>query len=65
MSPGNSGGPPATVPSYNAVVVSSSITKSRPAISGYGFDVVILQTNPGYNPVPGHTGTGTIVATPC
>jgi hypothetical protein len=63
--PGNSAGLPATVPAYTAVVVSSTVTKSGRTISGDGFDVVVVRTDPGYGPDPGHAGTGTVVATIC
>jgi hypothetical protein len=63
--PGNSSDPPATVPSYMAVIVASSITKSGSTISGDTKRVVIVKTNPGYQPNPGHAGTGQIVAELC
>jgi hypothetical protein len=63
--PGNSPPPPATVPPYMAVVVSSSIQKSGSAVVGNVPSIVIVQTDPGYGPSPGKTGTGTVVATLC
>jgi hypothetical protein len=63
--PGASSGPPSSVPSYMAVVVSSSITKSGSTISGDIQQVVIVQTNGGYANDPGHAGTGTVVAVLC
>jgi hypothetical protein len=63
--PGNSGAPPATVPSYMGVLVSSSIGKSGSTISGNTTKIVVVKTEPGYAPDPGHHGTGTIVATFC
>jgi hypothetical protein len=63
--PGNSSKPPDNVPSYMAVIASSSISKSGPTISGNVPRIVIVQTNPGYGPAPGHTGTGTVVAVFC
>lgn len=62
---GNSSGPPASVPSYMAVLVSSKITQSGSIISGNIPEIVIVKTNPGYNPNPGHMGTGTVVAVVC
>ena len=64
-SPGNSAHPPDTVPSYTAVIVASSINQDGPRISGDGPQVVIVKTDPGYAPDPGHTGTGTVVAGLC
>jgi hypothetical protein len=64
-SPGDSGLPPAAVPSYLAVIVSSSVTKVGTSISGNDVHVVIVKTNPGYGPQPGTPGTGTIVGVLC
>jgi hypothetical protein len=63
--PGNSSGPPASIPSYIAVIASSSITKSGPTIAGNTQQVMIVKTNPGYASNPGHAGTGTVVAVIC
>ena len=63
--PGNSPGPPATLPSYMGVVVSSSVLQSGSTISGDVPKIVVIHTNPGYRPDPGSAGTGTIVATYC
>jgi hypothetical protein len=63
--PGNSGQPPSSVPSFMAVVVSSRVKKSGSTITGNIVHIVIVQTDPGYAPNPGHPGTGTIVAQLC
>lgn len=63
--PGNSSNPPATVPEFIAVIASSSITKSGSTISGNTPEVVVVKTDPGYAPNPGHSGTGTVVAEVC
>ena len=64
--PGNSPPPPpGPLPSLMAVLVSSSIDKSGSTISGNTVHVVLVQTNPGYQPNPGHAGTGTVVAQLC
>jgi PKD repeat protein len=63
--PGNSSGPPPNVPFFMAVVVSSSVGQAGPNISGDVTHVVIVKTDPGYAPNPGHPGTGTVVATLC
>ena len=63
--PGNSPKPPSTVPGMMAVIVSSHITKKGQVISGDIVHIVLVRTNPGYGPNPGHKGTGTIVATLC
>jgi hypothetical protein len=65
-SPGNSPPPPSgPLPALIAVIVSSSIGKSGPTISGDTVQIVLVQTNPGYQPNPGHAGTGTVVARLC
>jgi PKD repeat protein len=62
---GNSGGPPDEVPSYMGTLVASSVTQSGSAINGNWASIVVVHTDPGYGPNPGHPGTGTIVATFC
>lgn len=65
--PGNSSRPPQAVAANAdmAVIVASQVTKRGPVISGNIVAVVLVHTNPGYGPNPGHPGTGTIVATLC
>jgi hypothetical protein len=64
--PGNSSDPPAPpLPSFMGVIVSTTVSKSGPTISGNVFKIVVVKTNPGYEPNPGHHGTGTVVATFC
>ena len=48
-----------------AVVVTSKVTKSGRTISGNIAKIVIVKTNPGYQPDSSHPGTGTVVATLC
>jgi hypothetical protein len=63
--PGNSSKPPATVPTYMAVIVSSSIDQTGSTISGDTVKIVVVKTNAGYAANPGHPGTGTVVAVIC
>ncbi|HXY90853.1 MAG TPA: fibronectin type III domain-containing protein [Acidimicrobiia bacterium] len=64
--PGNSSGPPATVPAYMAVIVTSSINQNGSVITGNITGLAIVKTDPGYAGNPGHAGTGTIIAVlPC
>ena len=63
--PGNSSGPPATIPGYMVVIVASQITQSGSTESGNIVHVVVVQVEPGYGPAPGHTGWGPIVAWLC
>ena len=63
--PANSAGPPARLPTYMAVTVASVVSKSGSQISGDTVEVVIVRTNTGYEPDPGHPGTGTVIAQLC
>jgi uncharacterized repeat protein (TIGR01451 family) len=63
---GNSQHPPAApLPEFMAVIVSSSITKTGSTIHGDTAHMVVVHTNPGYQPDPGHPGTGEVVAQIC
>jgi hypothetical protein len=62
---GNSADPPATVPRYLAVVVTSAAARSGPDVTGDTKGIVVVETRAGYAPAPGHTGTGTVVARVC
>jgi len=62
---GNSPPPTTDVPTYMGVLVTSSVTKSGTTISGSFAEIVVVITDPGYAPGPGHSGTGRIVATFC
>jgi hypothetical protein len=64
--PGNSAPPPAgPLPEFMSVIVTSSAAKSGPVISGPIVHIVVVKTNPGYAPNPGHAGTGTVVSQVC
>lgn len=63
--PRNRSGPPASVPAYIIVLVSSSIAKSGAVISGNIPTMVVVRTDPGYGPNPGQAGTGTVVTVVC
>jgi beta-propeller repeat-containing protein len=62
---GNGSGPPATVPEYIAVIAASKIAQSGSTITGNAPEVVVVKTNPGYLPNPGHKGTGKVIAIVC
>ena len=47
------------------MVVSTQVTKSGPVISGDSEKVVLVDVDPGYEPNPGHAGTGTVVGVVC
>jgi N-acetylneuraminic acid mutarotase len=63
--PGNSSSPPASLPQYMAVIVSSSIQKNGSVIAGDVRKIVIVKTKPGYGPWPGHAGLGEVVSSYC
>jgi hypothetical protein len=48
-----------------AVIVASHITKRGSVISGDIVGIVLVHTNAGYGPNPGHPGTGTIIRQLC
>ncbi len=62
---GDSSSPASVVPSYMGVIVPSKVAKDKDNATGVWGKVVVVKTDPGYSPSPGHPGTGTIVATFC
>jgi hypothetical protein len=62
---GNSSGPPATLPAYMGMLITGSVQKDGPVVSGNTVSIVVVTPLPGYGPSPGHPGTGVIVATFC
>ena len=64
--PGNSAPPPTgPLPAYMGVIATDSAQKNGMQISGTTPHIVVVQTNPGYAPDPGHAGTGIVVAPVC
>lgn len=63
--PGNSSAPPATLGSPICVIVTSTVVKSGSLITGDVVAVAEVKPAPGYEPDPGHAGTGTIVMVGC
>lgn len=63
--PGNSASPPSSLPEFITVIAASSVTQAGSAISGDIVMIVTVQVDPGYQPNPGHPGTGTVVAVVC
>ena len=47
------------------MIVSTQVTKSGPVISGDVNEIVLVHVDPGYEPDPGHPGTGTIIGIIC
>jgi hypothetical protein len=64
--PGNSSAAPAgPLPTYMPVIVSGQISQSGSTISGDVERVVLVRTEAGYAPDPGHAGHGSVVAEIC
>jgi len=63
--PGNTSGPPASVPQYITVLVTNSVTKSGSIITGNVTKMVVVKADPDYGPDPGKLGTGTVVSVVC
>ncbi|TMB95960.1 MAG: hypothetical protein E6J40_10810 [Chloroflexi bacterium] len=64
--PGNSTPPPdGPLPEFMAVIVTSSARQMGPEVSGDAVAIVIVWTDPGYEPNPGHAATGVIVGVMC
>jgi hypothetical protein len=64
--PGNSTPPPdGPLPAFMAVIVTGSARQTGPEISGDTVAIVIVKTDPGYEPNPGHAATGVVVAVLC
>jgi hypothetical protein len=64
--PGNSTPPPdGPLPQLMAVIVTSAVHQAGSRISGNVEEIVIVRTNRGYRPDPGHRGTGTVVSVVC
>jgi len=62
---GNSSGPPPAVPSFVAVLVTSSVSQAGSVVSGTVSEIIVVSTNPGYLNDPGDPGTGSVVAILC
>ena len=61
--PGNSPPPPdGPLPPVITVLVTSSVTKSGPTITGKVTGFALVTTNAGYDSNPGHPGTGTVIS---
>ena len=63
--PGNSPPPPATIPMDIAVVVTSTVVKDGPNLSGDIKQIVVVHQDGGYGPNPGHAGNGRVISIVC
>jgi hypothetical protein len=63
--PGNSSNPPATIGTDVAIIVTSTVNKAGPNISGDIRQIVIVHQDGGYGPNPGHRGNGPVTSIVC
>jgi Ice-binding-like len=63
--PGNSPPPPATIARDIAVVVTSTVIKNGPNLSGDIKEIVVVHQDGGYGPNPGHAGNGVVTSIVC
>ena len=63
--PGNSGNPPDTIPSQVAIIVTPTVNKQGPNISGTISQILIVDVGPGYAGNPGHWGNGVVSEIAC
>lgn len=63
--PSTSQHPPTSVPAFMGVLVPQTVTKTGSTLSAVVWSIVVVQTNPGFDGVLGHPGTGTVVAQFC
>jgi hypothetical protein len=57
--------PPMMIPHIITVAATSSVMQSHGNVSGTITSIVLVETDPGYEPHPGHAGTGTVIAVVC
>ena len=62
---GNSPPPPATIGEYVGIIVTTTIQKNGPNITGDILQILTVKVDPGYGPNPGHWGTGNVVSVQC
>lgn len=63
--PGNSSSPPATLAADIAVIVTSTVIKNGPNLSGDIKEIVLVHQDGGYGPNPGHAGNGVVTSIVC
>ena len=63
--PGNSSRPPDTIAADIAVVVTSTVVKNGPNLSGDITQIVVVHQDGGYGPNPGHAGNGRVTSIVC
>jgi len=63
--PGNSSDPPDVIPDDVLVIVTTKVIKDGPNISGDILDILLVHSDGGYGPAPGHRGNGPVVTKLC
>ena len=63
--PGNSSNPPGVIPDDVAVIVTTTVLKDGPNISGDIQEIVIVRSDGGYGPAPGKRGNGPVTRIVC
>ena len=63
--PGNSPKPPKTIGSSIAIIVTSTVMKSGPNLSGNIVQIIRVDQDGGYGPNPGHRGNGPVTSVVC
>ncbi len=63
--PGNSSGPPATIPDDVAIIVTDTVLKNGPVISGTIKKILLVHHDGKYGPNPGHRGSGKVTTVLC
>jgi hypothetical protein len=63
--PGNSSNPPATIPEDVLVIVTDTVHKDGPDITGNIKQIVVVHSDGGYGPNPGHAGKGKVTSIVC
>mgnify|MGYP006870829561 CR=1 FL=1 len=63
--PGNSGHPPDTIPNPVTIIVTDTVDKSGPNISGRIKQLLLVDHDGRYGPNPGHRGNGIVKQVLC
>jgi hypothetical protein len=63
--PGNSSNPPDAIPDEVAIIVTDTVLKNGPNISGNIKEIVLVKQDGNYGPAPGHRGSGPVTKVLC
>ncbi len=63
--PGNSSNPPDTIPDDVLIIVTDTVNKDGPDITGDIKQILVVHSDGGYGPNPGHRGNGLVTAVLC